>query len=228
MAAVEDYVVVALIGAAVAAGELTTRYRDAPLRALRSRPALTYIAFNVLATVFALALIRVFGVRFGLEPGSKLRWTQVLIAGFGAMTFFRTSFLVTRIGEQDVGIGPSALLQAGLSVADRGVDRRRARARAEAVRKAMAGVGFEDVYDALPAYCFALMQGVSREEQQDFADRVVAPLKASTMADSAKAFALGLALMNVVGEEVLVAAVETFKRTSARRRRTPPHEERRL
>jgi hypothetical protein len=215
LASAVDYSVVALIGAAVAAGELITRYRDAPIRALRSRPAVVYIALNVLATTSALALIRLFDVRFGLEPGDELRWTRVLVAGFGAMTILRTSLFITRIGDQDVGLGPSTLLQAGLAVADRGVDRRRAKARAEAVSKAMAGVSFADAYDALPTYCFALMQNVSREEQQDFADRVVAPLKAARMHDSAKAFALGLALMNLVGEEVLAAAAQAVRAEGA-------------
>lgn len=207
---VVSYIAVALIGAGVAAAELASRYRDAPIRALSSRPGLTYAGLNALSSVAALFLIRVFNVKFGGTHGNELMWTRVLVAGFGATTFFRTSLFVARIGNQDVGIGPSTILQTGLSIADRGVDRRRARARAEAVGKAMKGVSFNDTYGSLPAYCFALMQNVPEEEQTQFAHRVVAPLRDSPMDDQAKGRALGLALMNIVGPDVLKAALESL------------------
>ena len=210
MAEVVDYTVVALFGLLVAFGELSTRYRDAPTRAVASLSAFAYMALNVAASMAALALIRLFDVNLGMTESEERRWAQVLLAGFGAMAFFRTSFFIARVGGQDIGMGPSGVLQSLLKVADRGIDRHRARARAGEVTKAMQGVSFEKAHTSLPAYCFALMQNVSQEEQAAVADQIVAKLKVANMPDATRALALGLGLMNIVGEGVLLAAVESL------------------
>jgi len=49
-----DYVAAALLGGLVGAGELSSRYRDAPGRALYTRPALFYILLNIAVSVAAL------------------------------------------------------------------------------------------------------------------------------------------------------------------------------
>lgn len=204
-----DYTIVGLLGGLTGCGELMTRYRDAPTRSLRNVSAAAYVALNVAAALAALALIRVFGVDFGMT-GEELRWTQVLVAGLAALAVFRTSIFIARVGDQDIGMGPSGVLQALLKVADRGVDRARARVRAREVGKAMSGVSFEKAQIALPTYCFALMQNVTQQEQEAVADRIVGKLKTANMPDSTKALALGLALMNVVGDGVLLEAVRSL------------------
>lgn len=188
-----------------------TRYRDAPVRSLTNPSAAAYITLNVIAGVVALALIRVFGVDFGGLSGEKLRWTQVLVAGLGSMALFRTSIFIAKVGGEEIGMGPSGVLQSLLKVADRGVDRSRAKGRARDVAAAMAGVSFQKAEVALPSYCFALMQNVTAEEQQAVADNIVGKLRNTTsMSDSTKALALGLALMNLVGDGVLIAAVHSL------------------
>jgi len=204
--AVEAYVVVALIGAVVGAGEIIVRYKDNPVGALCSRPALAYVGLNVASTLAALFFIRAFNAAFGVSGDAKKAWTQILVGGFGATTFFRSAIFLTRHG--DTNIGPSALLEAGLAVADRGIDRRRAKARA-AVARDLPRMAFEDVHLELVSYCFALMQNVGQEEQAEFARDTVTPLRMSPVNDMAKARALALALMNIVGEDVLVDAVKT-------------------
>lgn len=210
MADVADYAVVALFGLLVAFGELATRYRDAPTRAIANLSAWGYMALNAVAAVSALALIRLYDVNLDMTDAEERRWAQVLLAGFGAMAFFRTSFFIARVGGQDLGMGPSGVLQSLLKVADRGIDRHRARARAGEVTKAMEGVSFEKAQTSLPAYCFALMQNVTQEEQAAVADQVVAKLKVANMPDATRGLALGLALMNIVGEGVLIAAVKSL------------------
>jgi hypothetical protein len=63
-------------------------------------------------------------------------------------------------------VGPSGFLQIFLTAADRAVDRKRATARSKAVTEVMKGIDFEKASKALPPYCVALMQSVSREDQQ--------------------------------------------------------------
>ena len=81
-----DFILVAALGGVVGAGELVSRYRDAPTGALRSGAAAFYIFLNVAASLAALALIHAFGWTFGVTSGgAALRWTQVGVAGTGAM-----------------------------------------------------------------------------------------------------------------------------------------------
>ena len=205
-----DYVAVALIGGLVGLGELVARYRDAPGSALRNAAAGLYVGINALAAIAALGLIRAFDWKFGADDGDALRWTRVLVAGFGAMALFRSSLFIVRAGDQDVGVGPSGFLQVVLNAADRAVDRRRAGARAGEVSRAMEGVSFDKASEALPSYCLALMQNASEEEKVALAHQV-ALLRDARMEDRAKSLALGLALMNVVGRGVLEAAVVTLR-----------------
>ena len=101
-----DYVIVALFGLGIGLGELVSRYRDAPLRAVGSAPALLYMVVNACAALGALALIRVFEVDFGIgvEKVEQVRWTQLFVAGFASMALFRSSLFTVRVGDQDIGI----------------------------------------------------------------------------------------------------------------------------
>lgn len=195
-------------GALVGIGELVARYRDDPLASLMTPSAIIYIVANAIASVSALALIRAFGWQFGLTdaPDKAQDWVQVLIAGFGAMAFFRSSLFLVRVGDQDVGVGPSGFLQVALNAADRGVDRNRAAKRAKVVPTIMKDVSFEKAKAALPSFCIALMQNLSEAEQTEISN-AVALLDSASMDPGAKQLNLGLLLMNYVGQDVLEQAV---------------------
>ena len=208
-----DWLAVSLFAAAVGIGELISRYRDDPVSALRTLPASVYVLINVLVALAALFFIRQFGITFGLQPATgnaTLRWTQVLAAAFGAMAIFRTSLFTVRAGGQDIPVGPNILLQVLLSFADREVDRLRALARIDIVERAMKGVSFQQAYEALPAYCLALMQNLTKEEQETLARQINA-VRTSTIQEQIKVRTLGLLLLGVVGRGVLLAAVESLQ-----------------
>jgi hypothetical protein len=218
-----DWLAVASIGALVGIGELVARYRDAPSKALITWPSLIYLSLNAGASLVALALIHTFGWTFGLSEsssGAELRWIQVLVAGFGAIALFRSSLFVLPVGDQEVGVGPSSFLQVVLGAADRAVDRKRGQDRAAVVSRAMSGVSFEKAHEALPTYCLALMQNLPEEDQEEFGRQLNA-LRDAAMEDRAKSLALGLAIMNAMGEDVLISAVETLG-TEIKLIATPP------
>jgi len=200
-----DFLLVAALGALVGAGELVSRYRDAPWSAVRNQPAAAYLAVNAIATVAALAITRIFDFTFGADTPQEQRAIQVLVAGFGAIALFRTSLFVVRVGTRDIGIGPITLLQVLLFATDRDVDRRRAVKRAAAVTTALRGLTFAQVKDALPRYCLTLMQNVSKDEESDV-QKQAQEIAQSDMEDALKVNALGLSLMNIVGQLVLEAA----------------------
>ena len=206
-----DYALVALFGILVAAGELVSRYRDQPIRAVLSFSAITYLFINALASVFGLALIYAFGWKFLSDTSNPaaVAWTQDLLAGFGAIALFRSSLFTVRVGDQNVGIGPSSVLMVVLRAADAGVDRFRGQGRSRVVRDTMRNVSFQLAQVALPAYCLALLQNLASEDQTALASKVK-QIEDTPLGDQLKAQLLGLALMNVVGEGVLKSAVTSL------------------
>src|SRR5439155_7824671 len=101
-----DVVVVVLLGGLLSVAELMSRYRDEPMRAIGNPPAILYLVINIAAAVAALGVARVFGWSFGVESGhpEQLRWTQVIVAGLGAMALFRSSLVNVRVAGQEVGV----------------------------------------------------------------------------------------------------------------------------
>ncbi len=210
MAEVLRYCLVSVIGAAVGAGEIATIFRDAPGRTLRTRPAIAYMIINAVAAFVAFALVQLFGWSFGVSEGNKerLAWLQLLGAGFGAMAILRSSLVTFKPGDQQASFGPGALLLSALSAVGRAVDRTRAEDRSAKVANLMSGVSFELATAPLPAYCFGLMQNLSEDDQRAFGNQILAIQKVAN--ERVQALLLGLALMNVVGIDVLEAAVNTL------------------
>ena len=207
-----DLSLVFLIGCLFGVGELVSRYRDAPAGALKNLSALLYILANGVASLVALLLIWVFGWNFGITQSDEaIRWVRVLVAGFSAMALFRSSFFVARVGNQDIGVGPSAFLQVLLSAADREVDRLQAAARDRVISLVMDRISYVKAKEPLVAYCLGLMQNVSAAEQSSLGLLVTQIGKGDTTTDQTKARLLGLLLLSVVGDEVLRSAVNTLR-----------------
>lgn len=206
-----DYLAVAILGALVGGAELISRYRDAPARAVYNPPAAIYIALNVVASLAALKITRVYGWTFGIaSTGGGLRWAQVGISGTAAMALFRTSLFTVHAGDRDIGVGPSSFLQIFREASDRAVDRLRAKARGDQVSKLMEGIAYEQASEGLPTYCLALMQNVPDDEQVKL-QQSLALLDKAEIDPAIKVRILGLQLMNVVGPNVLIAAVESLR-----------------
>lgn len=201
-----DWVVAGLLGALVGLGGIISRYRDEPFHVLRTLPALFYMLLNATVSIFALYLARIFGWDFGLSGGEPIRWAQVLGAGTGAMILIRSSFLTVHSGGENIQIGPNSLLQSLFAAIDREMDRVRAEARAASVSRIMQNVSFERAYMTLPAYAFALLQNLDEEAQARFG-KVVKTIYTTPVNDHTKALLLGAQLLNLVGEDVLEAAV---------------------
>ena len=87
-----EWAVAGLFGALIGAGEIVSQFRDEPDDALRTFPALGYMLFNALASLFALAVIRIFGWTMGVQDPAMTGWAQVVVAGFGAMALLGPRF----------------------------------------------------------------------------------------------------------------------------------------
>jgi hypothetical protein len=217
---VVDYLCVAVIGLLVGGGELLNRYKDEPVKALFSLPAFFYVAVNVCAALIALRFIDVFQWVSDADP-NKAFLLRVSTAGAGSMALFRSAIFNARIGNKDVGIGLSGLLDLFLDAADRAVDRSRATPRAGLIIRLMNDIDFAKANAGLPSFCMALMQNVSAAEQQSLAN-AVASLRESQIPDDIKSAILGLTLLNIVGEEVLKTAVDALRKKLSNTRAVDP------
>jgi len=202
----QGFAAAGVLGALVGTAELMSRYRDRPSALLGVASAWFYVLLNAAASGGVLWLIRAFDWRFGSSSPDQTAALQVLVAGLAALALFRSSLFNVRIGDQEVGVGPNLILAMLLGVADRGVDRVRAKDRSQQVTRIMRGVRFARARVALPAFCLALLQNLPEQEQQDLATAVES-LAASEMTDTQKSYALGLLLINIVGPDVLEGAV---------------------
>jgi hypothetical protein len=194
------------LGGGVGLTELVTRYRDEPAALWTSVSFWLYVLINAGASAAALELIHIFGWNFGLPPGPGRAPVQALVAGLGAMTLFRSSFVNLKIGSEDVGIGPNSLLTSLLAVVDRSVDRTRAAQRSRLVSSVMNGVSYKKASISLSAYCVQLMQNLPLDEQERLRNSVEA-VGLAKLDEDLKTLNLGLLLLNAVGPAVLTAAV---------------------
>lgn len=130
-----DYLLVALFGLVAGAGELVTRYRDAPWLVVRRAAGAVYLAANALSGVFALFVVQALDIRFGpADPSTaadQLRWGRVLLAGFSGVALLRSALFTARVGDRDVAVGPAFALKALLDALDRAIDREQALRRGE-------------------------------------------------------------------------------------------------
>jgi hypothetical protein len=205
-----EYLWAALIGILVGYSELVTRYRDLPGAVMRIFGAWLYVVINGSAAVLALYIVRVFGWEFGTNTDESRDVVQVLAAGLGSLVVLRSSLFAVRVGDHDVAVGPALLLNNLLSVADRSVDRIRATDRAQQTALTMKNVSFNLCRESLPTLCLASLQNVTPVEQKDLSSAIDA-LARSELSDTAKAYSLGLLLMNIAGPGVLKGAVEILK-----------------
>lgn len=206
------YLLAGLIGGLVGVAELVSRYKDSPAKAVRLLPAWIYVAINAGASALGLHLIVLFDWKFGVDASApeRVAAVRVLLAGFGAMALFRSSLLHVKVGDKDVGIGPSQVLQIILGAADAALDRQRAAARADTVKKIMADVSFVKAQAALPAFCIALMQSLPADDVDRLGTDVLKLQSDTTLDAKVKALNLGLVLTRYVGEDVLRKAVDSL------------------
>jgi hypothetical protein len=195
--------IVAAIAAFVGLAELVGRYKSDPVFALKSSPAAwTYIGVNAGAGMAALGLIHAFDWTFGQTDNVEL--IQMLVAGFSAIAFFRSSFFNARIGGADVPIGPSLVLGSILDACDREVDRRSAVKMADvASDDAVKDFNPTSVVSALPVLCLALMQNFPVGAQAQLSAEIKRVSTDKELAPDAQMRAVIITLARHLGPDVV-------------------------
>jgi len=212
-----DLAIVAWFSGFVAYAELVSRYHDSPSRLVGALPTPFYLLINIAAGIAALLIV----IRLGIVSQTKApRLYAILLAGFGAIAFFRSSLFMVRVGDTDVGIGPSALLQSLLAAADRMIDRDQAQGRATDVAGIMRDVEFDKARTSLPSLCFVLVENITPGDQEGVSEQIKRLGAADDVSPSQKAIILGVYLIRQVGADVLDLAVQALG--SEIRKQPPP------
>jgi hypothetical protein len=196
--------IVALLAGFVGLAELVGRYRSDPRYALtQSAAAWIYIAVNAAAGVGALLLITAFDWKFGQTEHVDL-W-RILIAGFGAIAFFRSSLFVARVGGSSVGVGPSLVLGALLDACDRDVDRKSALAMSSSFRPdLLRGLDPDRVMFSLPVLCLALMQNFPAADQAQLGAELAGIRNDENLDPEAKMRAVMIQLSKALGSPLVL------------------------
>jgi len=213
---IAQLLLVGLFAALVGFAELVSRYKDDPLRLGGSPATRIYVSVNIAAGIAALALVKEFEVFSGSKHPAIY---EALLASFGAIAFFRSSLFTARVGDTDVGIGPSTLLKSLLDASDLMLDRGQAGDRATDVGRIMRDIDFNRAKVSLPTLCLALVQGLTQEQQKLVAEQIAKLTDEPIMRPEDKSTILGVYLLRQVGASVLDSAVATL---GSQIRRDPP------
>ncbi|TWG00341.1 hypothetical protein FHX73_114216 [Kitasatospora viridis] len=167
-----------------------------------------YIAINAAAAVLALWLTRSFDLSFGAQDEQSRMILQILVSGLGAMAFLRSSFANPKVEGKVKLLGPGAILDAFLRVAEESVDRRHGARRARIVAPIMAPISFTPSYRPLVEHCIELMPNMPAAKAQQLR-KDVDSLSREDTSEAYKTLRLGLKLMNAVGPKLLDEAVKS-------------------
>jgi hypothetical protein len=208
------YALSGAIGALIGTGEILSRYRDAPFRAVATWAGAGYVAFNALIAIVALAFLHLVLPLWSDTPppepdaGDLVR--NSLVAGFGAMAVLRSSILTTRAGARDVEIGPAAVIDIFRHAMDRSIARLRASNRATEVVAIMAPVRFDRSNAALANISMALLQSIDAEERAAIEQQISALSSQPGRSDRDKSLELGLIIAGACGFPTLKASIEAL------------------
>ena len=204
-----EYVAVAIFGVAVGLAEILSRYREAPRQAAWTRPGLSYMGLNGLVSLAVLWAFGIFKVSFELSDPTQEAVARVVVAGFGALAFVRSSFTF-RTSSNAVSIGPGETLDTFFAALDLEISRSLAAEKAAKAAQTMAALDYQEAEEALPLLCIQLLRGSLGPEDQRQLGEDVASLSQLQIAPEVKKAILGVMLLNAVGEGVLQAAADSL------------------
>jgi hypothetical protein len=208
-----------LFGELVGFSEITTRYRDEPLRAMFNRFGISYLLINGFLSGCAFWLVRTHAESiFPSLKDSPLM--AAVVAGFGAMAVLRSKLFVFRTEDgKEIPIGPDLVIASILRIMDRKIDRLRASRRQQLVfdlaqriaKAAGAGSSFENA-NSFVLISLASFQNLSTEEKEQIS-ATTEKLKERFRNEPVlfKAMVLGFVVLDIAGEDNLNAIMQDLE-----------------
>src|SRR6185369_13556319 len=184
------------------------RFRDKPLRVVRSGPGLGYLGLNAL-----LALVVLAALRYATPPQAGLAaLEQVLLAGFGARILARTKVVGSRgkDGSQEE-IGPGPVFDRLLASISRTADRDRAAERLEMVADVLQGIAWESARPLFIAEMAGAMQDLNEQENAAIHESLGIMENQPTLDDTTRVHLLGYLVLNYGGEDFLRKLAKIYR-----------------
>jgi hypothetical protein len=210
-----DYLIVAAIGGVVGASELLDRFRRGESAGIFKHLATwLYILLNALAGALALLLIAGLGLTTSKSSDpSVIRWSRVIIAGFGAVLILRSSAVLPGSGKVK---GPGAVVQRILDAVVHRLDSTRGIEREQAIDELIVGLDYSHVRDNVVATVLRMFPQTAGE-QRDEVTAAVEDADRLALGDTAKTRAILQAIIAFGGTAAVKRAVqscETAKETA--------------
>src|SRR5882672_875814 len=192
------YFYVFLLGFVTAFTEILGKFRDEPLKVLKTGQCLIYHIFNGIIAMLALYILQVFNLAPSLET-EEGQVKAVVFAGLGAMVIMRSKLFTAKIGDEDVAIGPEQVIKVFFNFMDKGIDRIRAQARIELVAKTMKNLDCVKVCE----YSLTMLeaaQTIDDEQRTKLKEETGKILNEFPLDPQLKSYRLGFLLLDQMGE----------------------------
>ncbi|ESS71652.1 AIG2-like family [Methyloglobulus morosus KoM1] len=193
------YFYVFALGMLTAFAEIIGKFRDEPIKTLKSCYAVCYHVFNGLIAVFALKLMIVNGVQHSTELD---RIKIILIAGLGSMLIMRSKLFNIKVGDKDIAVGPDQIMTVFLDFMETSIDRVRSLSRLRFVTEKLKDID----YDKVSKHCEALLnasQG-NKDVLKEINEEIDKLNKDKDYSTQQKSFLLGFSLLKM-GENFVSA-----------------------
>jgi AIG2 family protein len=189
------YLAVFILGMLTALAEVISKFRDEPLKSLRTPHAVLYHILNGVIAAFGLY---VYQLSVGRLEADQERLKAVIVAGFGSMLLMRSKLFNIKMDGEDVSFGPEQIVRVFFSFMEGAIDRVRAQSRIDFVLSTLENIDFDH---ALP-YCLTMLQAsqtLGDKERSDL-EIEIEKLKKATTDKQLRSYRLGFLLLNVGGE----------------------------
>lgn len=203
-----------LFGTLVGISEIATRYRDEPLKAIKSPYGIVYCFLNGYISLLAFFVI----LRFSKDLFLSISHSNLLIAltsGFGASAVMRSRFAIIKNSNgDDISIGPDLVIKVILQLVNTGIDRGRSVRRQEIVAKNLGKIRVLGDFANAWQYLFTALlsfQSLDDEQKQMFNDIYNDYKERNDIPPDIKFIALGYIFLTIVGEDNFQSVLEKAK-----------------
>jgi|GEM_PF-5852522 len=200
-------VVATLLAVLAGAAELVGRFKEAPGRAVRSRPGVAFLLLNGL-----LAALVLLGIRYLDAPQSTFALVaHVLLAGYVSRTLVRMKITGPRGADGTITeTGPGQFFEKLLVAIQRDIDRDRANIRLREVSEQLVGVEYVHAFGFFVSELMASMQDLSADDKDDIGEALRIIDARKDLDDSTRVDMLGYLVMDYGGQEFLEQLVKLY------------------
>jgi len=197
-----------MIGLTVGLAELLNRYKS--FEKLFNWYSWIYMGINFLASVLVYFIFHIYDIKLG-EIG-KHELGLILLSGFSAMGFLRSSFFNYKTSNDKViEVGPAAFLGIFLTAAQRQFDQALSEQNLNALEGTMEGLNFVSASKDLPIIILSSMRVLTTDEQKDLSDEILRLVNDTNTTNEVKNIALGVILLKYTGMDLLKKAVQILR-----------------